>query len=391
MTSQTGKLIKECTGSPGANDLKEAYRAGGVIFRLAIPSDNEKLKAALRENPLDSWVRLTFEREPSYFDGEALMGSSLAVMASDEKQPDSMVGMYSCAFLPVHVNGACEYVGYLGGLRVNQFYRHKVRILKSGFESILHLVPNHATVPFWFTSVASENSRARRLLEAGLKGMPLYSRMGDVETLAFNTKQGKLQGLLKQVVMEDVPALVDFFNLQAMRYQLSPVLTKEWLLSLPSNKGLALGDFWVAKDGKDIRGCLAIWDQRAFKQTISRGYRFPLNIFRGAYNLFAGATGRVMLPVPGNALEQVYLSFVAFDNLEGTFAIKVLREGLARAREKGAEVGILGLSAENPLTAQLKGSLKPSVFRTCIETVTWSGDAKPILNGYPVQPEVAVL
>lgn len=391
MTGQVEMLIKESSGSSDTNDLKEIYRVSGVIFRKALPCDDENLKAALRDNVLDSWVRLSLEREPSYFDGEALMGKSFAVMACDEHQPDSMIGMYSCAFLPVHVNGVSKYVGYLGGLRVNQQYRHKVRILKNGFASIKSLVPNIGTTPFMFTSLATENAHARRLLEAGLKGMPVYRPLGDMETLAFNTNQGKLQGLLQQAVPQDVPALVDFFNRQAAHYQFSPVLTKEWLLSLSGDKGLSLGDFWLAKVGTDIRGCLAIWDQRAFKQTISRGYRFPINVFLGAYNLFASVSGRVKLPAPGNALEQVFMSFVAFDNLADAFPIKVVREGLARAREKGAEVGVLGVSAENPLAAILKRTLKPSVYRTCIETVTWPGDLKPILNGCPPQPEVAVL
>lgn len=373
------------------DSLSKTYRSGGVLFRKALTGDNKQLKATLRDNAMDSWVRLSFEREPSYFDGVDLMGKSCTVMACDENQLNSIVGMYSCEYLPVHVNGASDYVGYLGGLRVNQQYRHKVRILKSGFESIPHLVTIRGAAPFWFTSVASENTPARRLLEAGLKGMPVYSPLGEMETLVFNTRQGKLQGLLQQAVLEDVPALVDFFNRQAAHYQFSPVLTKEWLLGLSGDKGLTLGDFWLAKDGADIRACLAIWDQRAFKQTVSRGYRYPLNAFRGAYNLYAGATGRVKLLAVGKKLEQVFLSFVAFDNPEGTLPLQIIKEGLARASEKGAEVGILGLSAENPLTAILKRTLRPSVYRTCIETVCLPTGLEPILNGSPPQPEVAVL
>lgn len=371
--------------------LIESYQSGGVLFRKALASDNEQLKAALRDNAMDSWVRLSFEREPSYFDGVNLMGKSCTVMACDENEPNSIVGMYSCEYLPVHVNGAFDYVGYLGGLRVNQQYRHKVRILKSGFASIPHLLSVQGAAPFWFTSVASENTPARRLLEAGLKGMPVYRPLGEMETLAFNTRQGKLQGLLQQAMPDDIPALVDFFNRQAECYQFSPVLTEEWFLGLSGDKGLTLGDFWLAKNGSDIQGCLAIWDQRAFKQTVSRGYRYPLNAFRGAYNLYAGATGRVKLPAVGKKMEQVFLSFVAFDNPEGSLPLQIIKEGLAHAREKGAEVGILGLSAKNPLTAILKRTLRPSVYRTCIETVCLPTGLEPMLNGSPPQPEVAVL
>ena len=399
MTGRTTLLIPENSGSadskaPSSNNTQQltaTYQGGEVIFRKAFTDDNEKLKAALRDNALDSWVRLSLQREPSYFAGDALMGSSFTVIACDEHQPDSMVGMYSCACLPLHVNGVATQLGYLAGLRVNQQYRHKLRILKNGFSSIKHLVPHCGAAPFMFTSVASENTSARRLLEAGLKGMPLYRTRGNMETLTFNTQQGWLQGLLQPASPQDVPALVNFFNQQAARYQFSPVLTQAWLLSLSGDKGLSLSDFWLAKDGTAIRGCLAIWDQRAFKQTVVRGYRFPINVFRGLYNLFAGATGRVRLPARGRALAQVYLSFVAVDNPAGTFAINLVKEGLGRARQRGADVAILGLSDKNPLTAVLKQTLKPLVYRTCIETVTWPEDLEPILHGYPVQPEVAVL
>jgi len=369
----------------------EIFRAGGVVFRRALLGDDEKLKSALRENTMDSWVRLSLEREPSYFDGESLMGKSFTVMACDENQLDSMVGMYSCAFLPVHVNGVTKYMGYLGGLRVNQEYRYKVRILKYGYKSITHIVPNQGNENFWFTSVASENTYARRLLEAGLKGMPIYRSVGTMETLACDTRQGKLQGLMQPAELQDVPRLVEYYNQIAMRYQFSPVLTKEWLLNLNGKKGLSLGDFWLAKDDAGIHGCLAIWDQRAFKQTIPRGYRFPLNLFRRAYNLYACATGRVKLPAQGEALEQVFLSFVAIDNLTGDFPLKIIKEGLARAREKGAKVGIIGISDKNPLAEILKSKLKPTIYRTQIETVSWPKNPQPVLNGCPVQPEVAVL
>lgn len=371
--------------------LIETYRAGGVLFRKALTGDNERLKATLRDNAMDSWVSLSFEREPSYFDGVNLMGKSCTVMACDENQLNSIVGMYSCEYLPVHFNGASDYVGYLGGLRVNQQYRHKVRILKSGFSSIPHLVPVQGAAPFWFTSVASGNTPARRLLEAGLKGMPVYRPLGEMETLAFSTRQGKLKGLLQQAMPEDIPAMVNFFNRQAACYQFSPVLSIEWLMGLSGDKGLTLGDFWLAKNGADIQGCLAIWDQRAFKQTVSRGYRYPLNVIRGAYNVYAGATRRVKLPAVGKKLEQVFLSFVAFDNPDGTLPLQIIKEGLARAREKGAEVGVLGLSAENPLTEILKKTLTPSIYRTCIETVCLPTGLEPMLNGSPPQPEVAVL
>jgi hypothetical protein len=221
--------------------------------------------------------------------------------------------------------------------------------------------------------------------------MPIYRLVGEMETLAFATKQGKLKGLLQRATLRDVPALVDFFNRRAEQYQFSPVLTEVWLHSLSGKKGLSLRDFWLVKDNNDLRGCLAIWDQRAFKQTIVRGYRFPLSTLRGPYNLFAGVTKRLKFPAMGEKLEQAFMSFAAFDSSANDLAVEAVSEGLARARQKGAEAGILGVSVANPIAGILKKSLQASVYRTCIETVSWPESPGPILDGRPPQPEVAIL
>lgn len=367
------------------------YSAGGIVYRRAEPADDADLRAALRDNAMNSWVSLSLDREPSFFAAENLMGESVAVIARKEIPPYSAVGMYSCAFLPAHVNGKPERVGYLGGLRVNAPYRRRPRIVKNGFASIPVLVPNRGTVPFWFTSVAHENYRARRLLEAGLDGMPKYRPEGVLETLAIATKQGKARGLLQQAEPKDVPGFADFFNRQAASYQFAPVLTEKWLHGLSNRKGLGLNDFWLVKDGQDVRGCMALWDQRAIKQTVARGYRFPLNALRRPYNVWASATGRVKLPAPGQSLEHVYLAFMAFDARADDAAVDAVREGLVRARAKGAAAGVVGLSAANPLAGKLKASLRAHSYDTCIETVSWHDQPAPSLDGRAAQPEVALL
>jgi hypothetical protein len=372
----------------GSNNF---YHSGGVILRRALPADDDHLRAILRENQMDSWVQLAVEREPSYFDGESLMGESYTVIGCDEHNLELIAGMYSCSFLPVHVNRVSEFIGYLGELRINRNYRHKVRLLKGGFVSIRFLVPERSTLPFWFTSISSDNTNARRLLEGGLKGMPIYRPSGEMETLVFNTRQGRFMQLLQQASATDVPALVEFFNTQASHYQFSPVLSQEWLFGLSGQKGLSLGDFWLFKVDNVIKACLAIWDQRAFKQTVCRGYSYPVNVFRGVYNLYAGMTKRVILPAERKKLEHVFLAFAAFDNLDDSLCITIVREALIRAREKGADAGILGLSAENPMSAVLKQSLKPIVYRTCIETVSLPDDVAPVLAECLPQPEVALL
>ncbi len=367
------------------------YRSGNILYRQAAITDDAGLRALLRDNDMESWVDLCFEREPSYFDGEGLMGESIAVIAFDEGKDSSPVGMYSCAFLPVHINGDLAYAAYLGGLRVDRKYRRRFRILRDGFASIPVLLANGDVQQCRFTSVGEDNGKARRILEAGLDGMPKYVFQGAMETLALSTRQSKAAGLLQRATTGDISALVDFYNRQSRAFQFAPLLTEVWLAALNGKHGLSLEDFWLLKEGNEILGCLAIWDQRKFKQTTVRGYRFPLNRLRGAYNLLATVSGRISLPRPGRKLEQAFLSFFALDKCVQDMAVDVVREGLWRVSEKQALIGTLGLSDKNTLTDTLKSALRPDCYRTRIETVIWPGELQPVLDGRPVQPEVAVL
>lgn len=368
-----------------------AYHAGGVMFRPAGSADDAALRRCLRDNDMDAWINLAFEREPCFFDGENLMGASLAVIAEAEKSPHDFVGMYTCAQLRVHLNGQTAVAGYLGGLRVNPSYRRRIRILKDGFASIPVLTREWESPACWFTSIGQENQQARRVLEAGLKHLPRYQLAGEMETLVFPTRQEPPTGLLQSATQDDVPALSEFFNQQAKAFQFSPRLEEAWLRALDGAHGLHLADFWLLKDGDALHGCLAIWDQRGFKQTVVRAYRFPLNKLRVAYNLLAGIRGKIKLPAPNQKIEQVFLSFVALDESAQQRAVEVVKEGLRLAAQKGALVGTLGLSAQHPLTTRLKAALPHESYRTRIETVSWQDTDRLALDDRPVQPEIALL
>jgi hypothetical protein len=371
------------TEAPGS------FSAGDLTYQKAGFDDDREIRELLRSNDMDSWARMSIEREPSFFDGENLMGQSSAIITRESSPPHQVVGMYAMSEQMAYLNGNPTNMAYMGALRVNPEYRHKLRILKNGFTSAQALSGiDTLTV---FTSVASENHAARRLLEANLKGMPHYTPVGDLDSMAFSTRRGKPGKLLQPAVPADISALVEFFNSAAASYQFAPVLTRQWLTDLPGSCGLQLGDFWLLKDGPVIRGCIAIWDQRSFKQIVARGYRFPLKLIRRGYNLYAGMFGRLALPRPGTQLEQVFLSFFALDEAASDTAAAVIREALMIARLKGASVGTLGLSVKNPLCNQLQDKLHASIYRTRIETIHWPDSAVPVLDGRPPQPEVSLL
>jgi hypothetical protein len=220
--------------------------------------------------------------------------------------------------------------------------------------------------------------------------MPTYRPSGELHTLVLSVRTGRSKRLWQRATTADIPALARFHNEHAANYQFAPVLSDAWLRKLP-HRGLNLDDFWLLKDGTHLRGCVALWDQRRFKQTVVRGYRFPLNLLRAPYNAWALATGRLPLPAPGERLEQVFLAFAAFDSRAESIAIDALREALAHLKQKRAQAAVIGLSPTHSLYSRIVSAFPSHLYRTCIETVSWQGNAAPSLDGRAPQPETALL
>jgi N-acetylglutamate synthase-like GNAT family acetyltransferase len=370
----------------------DRYRAGNLVIRHATTADDAALRQILRDNPMQGWLRLTLERSPSYFAGEHLMGRSRVIIGEDAARDGKVIGMYHVAFQPLLVNGKAMQAGYLGELRINPAYRHSLRLLKQGFASIRPLTrPDSAKAEIWFTSIASDNRTARRLLESGNPHLPRYRPAGELQTLAISVRHGKRPALLRQATKADIPGICDFYNRQARRYHFATLLTPGWLDEESKLKGLGIGDFRLLKDAGEIQACIAIWDQRTFKQVVAQGYRFPLGPLRPAYNLYARLLGRPLLPKPGRRLESIYLAFFALAPSVESLATEVIREALFIAGTKHARIGLIGLAQNHPLLGRIRSCLRPTVYQTCIETVTWEDTPPPELDERAIQPEIAIL
>jgi len=369
------------------------FQAGSILYRRATRADDSALRSVLEQNPMQGRVRLSLQRAPSCFAADNLMGRSVPVLALDRSADDRTVGMYECSFPPLWLNGNAAHAGYLGGLRVNPAYRRRPSVLKNGFASIPVLLEDELKgIPTWFTSIASDNHAARRILEAGLRGMPHYRPAGELETLVISTRQARRGGKLRQATPDDIPQLAELHTGQAVGYQFSARLGEHWLRGLCGANGLRIGDFLVLEEHGKLLACIALWDQRAFKQTVVQGYRFPLNVLRGAHNLAAFMRGRPTLPRSGARLESIFLAFLACrPSVPDRTLLAVLREALWQVKQRGAGLGIIGLSVQNPRLSGLRAGLRGVVYRTCIEQVTLHGAQAFTLDRRPPQPEIAIL
>jgi hypothetical protein len=347
-----------------------------TAFRLATDADDALIRSILRDNGVPTWVEMTVEHEPSFFASKNMFGREWAVLAEESSD---VVGMYTAAILPVHVNGRPEQLGYLGGLRVGAKHRRRIRHLREGYASIRPLAPVAGTLPWWFTVVAAENTAAKRLLESGVPGLPAYYLQGEYATFGLPTARGKDIGLWRRAREDDLHRILEFHNAQAARFQFSPVLCEAVV------RGIGVDRFFVHEPAKTLLGLAALWDQRAFKQIVARRYRRPIGTLIPAYNAYAKLFRRIPLPPEGRMLEQTFIAFLAL-------ADEVLAQGRALLQDLlshcATPVASLGLHAGHSLLPALR-ELKPMRYPARIYAVSFEG--RPDFNGLPAQPEVALL
>ena len=127
-------------------------------------------------------------------------------------------------------------------------------------------------------------------------------------------------------------------------------------------------------------GVLAVWNQRAFRQTVALRYHGLLRLLRPCLSWFRP------LPRPGDALRSAYVAFVSTDDVDCYRVL--LSHAYERARREGHELLIAGLHEHDPRTEAF-ASYRSTPFAGRLFSVDF-GDA-PSLDGRLPHVEAALL
>jgi hypothetical protein len=363
-------------------------------FSLANPGDDAELRALLRSQFLPGWVSLSFEREPNYFAATAIEGIRHRVLVARDSQSNVLVGFCTRATRRVFINGEVRSLGYLGQLRAALDWQgsyRTYRAMSQGFTEVLNRLRDSEDLPFDITSILADNHPARRLLEADLPGMPHYQRYSGFNTLVYRSG-GRKSGSHHRAesgAVAGMSAISEFLQRSYRGYQFSPV----WDENALHHAGLAATDFLVVRHGEAIKGCLAIWDQRAFKQTVVHAYRPPLNLLRPLVNLAGPVLDFPRMPGIGETINQAWLSHLACDENAIDSLEALLSMAFTRAGELGLEQVMLGLSDDHPLLPVARRVRRHLDYRSDIYLVRW-GDTDPNkmqIDKRPIHVELATL
>lgn len=158
-----------------------AGQLNGIEYGFATPADDAGLRALLRETPMGGTIRLTLEREPSFFESVFREGTRHYTICAREE--GRIVAMASRTVWPTGV-------GYLHQLRIAPSHRHLTRaFLRIGFQMLRDTCLADET-PYDVTTIVSDNRVARRLLEAGLPGLPTYRPLEKIVTMLIRAREG---------------------------------------------------------------------------------------------------------------------------------------------------------------------------------------------------------
>jgi hypothetical protein len=374
-----------------------AARFENVTLHLASPADDPELRRLLRENAIGGEIRLTFEREPDFFRAAAVDGSPRQTVIARDVRDGRIVGMGSRAVLDVFLNGEPARLGYLSQLRLAGPYRGRVRLLAGGY-GLLRSSREAGEAPFDLTTIVADNAAARRVLGAGLRGLPAYRELEPFVTLVLPVGRArKVKAPVgvriergRRDRIEDIVACLDRCR---RRYQFAPRWTVSHLLSSGRCPRLRPEDFFLAVEGHEVVGCLALWDQSGFKQTIVRGYGPRLSRWRPWVNRLSRLLRTPTLPDPGAQLHYPFLSHVAVSPDRPEALLALAAGACEEARSRGVPAVVAGFAARDPMLRTLARWFRARRLVSLLYAVHWEDGRRSVdaLDGRIPHLEVALL
>lgn len=370
---------------------RELSRVARARFAVATEAEEVAIRRLLRENPMPGAVSLTLEREPDYFRGSDLAGADDQTIVAFSHGKLACMGR--CSRRACWIDGQETRVGYLAELRLDASVRGEFHLLRDGYRFFQEL--QHGDVAeVYFTSIGAENERARRLLERGVRGMPVYSFLAELATLLVavprRSRRTRIHG--ETATQSDIPGLLRVLNDHARRHQLAAVWTAEMLHDL-EKQGLPLERFLLVREGGVIVACGALWDQRGFRQTVIQGYARTLAAARPLVNLASRVLGTPRLPRAGDTLSHAFLSPLAFTDGAEAMLPDFIEAFFPVAAQLGLEFLTLALPMSDPRLPAVRRRFSTRTWPSRLYRVDWP-EQTPFRfhpRGAAFLPDVALL
>ena len=362
-------------------------RDGPYSFASATRADRDEINRLLADNPMGGRIRVSLEQAPDPFASDfGLSDNHVSILA--RYRDGEAVGFCERTTWAAYVNGAPAKLPYLGALRVAQAHRNRIRVLRGGFAA-LRFAERTDEAGFALTSIAEDNAPARRVLTAGIDGLPVYTELGRYVTLFLRARGRAMPAGLRAGRAEDLPWIADLLNRVGRARQFAPVWSADRLAAL-GDSGLRPEHFLLAEEGGRLTACAALWDQSSRRQAVVRGYAGALGRLRPLANAVAPVAGLPRLPTVGERINQAAVSHLAA--LDGTRVATLLAGLRAQAYRRGIPTLFLGLPDGDPQLQTIRKRMRAAELVTRLYAVNWPDTPPPILDpALRVHPEASLM
>ena len=333
---------------------------------IADRGDDDDLRRLLRASVTPGAVRLAFTREPDFFATDGLTDADVTVVA---RRDGRVVGSGRCSMYSLMRNGVSRRMGYLSALRVQDHTPESARLLREGYERLGHEIAPLADG--FFTSIATDNTRARRVLEhSGRLGLPSYRPLCDLVTLVGAVQLGINERTAAKTEESELGEFLEHGSRDShLALSWEPARWRQL-----AHRGVSAGDFSVVRQDGRLVAAAAVWDQRSFRQTIVDGYDGLLRHVRPLVSAATSLRRMPPLPSPGSVLAQGALFGATVLEASAWPALwSLVRQ---RAAAAGLQWVCLSRDARDPELGILRQLMKGREYRTTLYEVTWPGGAR---------------
>jgi hypothetical protein len=372
-----------------APDGQLIYAAGDYDYWVATRDDEPAVRGLLARFATGGIVQLSLRREPDAFTADFGSRAHDYILARNRRSGD-LVGLCERVVRDTFMNGELRALPYLAGLRVVPNFRHRLLVLRGGFEALRRLIGVNSPHTYALTSIMSDNVTAKRMLGANLRGMPRYEPAGEFATFAL-APGGAVRAA--QATAADLPEIAALLLENAARTQFAAAWTLDTLQAYAAAGWLRPEDYFVIRRDGRIRACAAVWDQSAHRQVIVAGYSRWLARTRHLVNAGAKLLGIPRLPAPGEPLRCAYFSHVGLSGQDDAADLGALLDSARHEiGRRGIDTLLAGWAANDGLCNILRQRARRREYRSQLYLVRWPETPAPALDATRrVAPELALL
>jgi len=367
-----------------------------VEFELANERTEAQFRQMLQRNALAGSINVLLTREPNAFHAAEISGDVYELLLAFQRDTGQLLGGGARFEFDAYINGDVGRIGYLGELRVQGGLKQRRRLLLNGYRA-MRTEHEKGHVPCYITTIISDNTSTRRLLEAGLSDMPTYQPLEMLVTLTIPVRQAARclsPGIpVEQCSHDQIAELASRLHTSGRNFQFHPVWTTEILHSGKRCRGIRPADFFAVRADAGIRGACCLWDQRDFKQTIVAGYSKRLARVRPFFNVVAPLLRQPRLPSPGQRIQSAFLSHISVDQGDEAALLALIRYAARQAVTRGIDYLMLGLADRNPFCSFLQKTFSCHRYESMIYLVYWEDGREyaSTIDERIAHPEVAIL